>query len=918
MARTNTNTGGGGGGTISGSATANQVAYGSAANTLTSDSLFTRNVSTLDTAIGKNFQVFGTTTFTGTPPNSLSFKGGYTGSSSATFTVTIDSVHNYSYQISSPIGTVPAAGTPFTATGGITGIFLSLSGTTLSLGNTTGFLNPGNTITAGGFTATISSTNTLLDNTMHWVNSAGGSGTYQFLNNQNLNDGVTLSWTTTHNNILGNSWTTTTHAASGTIFNSNGTLGSNTSGTGIVWSDPTNNLKGAMFAGNGVLGPGSANNVISGIFNTSTNDSALGVFGTVTPGVLGYQMGVSSGSNASLMVVTPTTFVQQTTTEYDLQDNNSNSAIRANFASGKPVVTIGDVSGSYNKSAFTVNDTTQTASLVANNFTFGTAPGVFQTDLIHAGGLGGNQEVTIGDVNRVNGGVAFKVSNPLDSITGYANYNTIANSNFLKLDFLNGTMGIGDLSTSKNGTKQIIDDTNKTTTLSSNIFHAQAIDNSSSTGGSSINIETGLVGAFNGANLKYVNGTETAYHVAGSLGGFTISASMGYFNSSNNTLNEFNTDAGGFHIRAGVVGSQIGMDFESGIFNIFTDPFGDIYTLPNVAPAPGQVFTSIDGFNSGWTTPSYLVGTLSVKAASTTALPAYTYTSLGGVGDFITANSNGSINPQDGVTLANGDRILVKDETGGNLPYNGVYVVTDIGSVSTPFVLTRATDADTAPQFSNMTVIPAQGSQAAQPFGQQNVVVTVGTDPILFIAQTSALVQQTTGTQVANQIPFYTSTTNPPTLSKGVSSFKYNPVNNLLDIGGIIQSADMHNNAISFGNATVQEVRSGTYTPVGTNVTNIVSITPGISQWMRVGNVVTVSGVLTLQTVGAGYSEYSLTLPINSTYSYQSQVGGMGWGSSDTYGTYITMTTSNQAEFICFNSGAGVEYVSYQFTYLII
>ena len=54
--------------------------------------------------------------------------------------------------------------------------------------------------------------------------------------------------------------------------------------------------------------------------------------------------------------------------------------------------------------------------------------------------------------------------------------------------------------------------------------------------------------------------------------------------------------------------------------------------------------------------------------------------------------SNGTAG--DGITLAGGNRILVKDETVGNRERNGVYTVTQIGSVSTNWVLTRAADTD--------------------------------------------------------------------------------------------------------------------------------------------------------------------------------------------------------------------------------
>jgi len=62
-----------------------------------------------------------------------------------------------------------------------------------------------------------------------------------------------------------------------------------------------------------------------------------------------------------------------------------------------------------------------------------------------------------------------------------------------------------------------------------------------------------------------------------------------------------------------------------------------------------------------------------------------------GVGATLTSNTNGAL-VVDGVTLSTNDRVLVYNQTPAY--QNGVYVVTDAGSVSTPWVLTRATDAD--------------------------------------------------------------------------------------------------------------------------------------------------------------------------------------------------------------------------------
>lgn len=83
-----------------------------------------------------------------------------------------------------------------------------------------------------------------------------------------------------------------------------------------------------------------------------------------------------------------------------------------------------------------------------------------------------------------------------------------------------------------------------------------------------------------------------------------------------------------------------------------------------------------------------------VRAVETTALPTNTYANGAflGYGATLTATANGVLTV-DGVTVALGDRILVTAEAAP--ANNGIYVVTTLGTASVPYVLTRATDADT-------------------------------------------------------------------------------------------------------------------------------------------------------------------------------------------------------------------------------
>ena len=99
-----------------------------------------------------------------------------------------------------------------------------------------------------------------------------------------------------------------------------------------------------------------------------------------------------------------------------------------------------------------------------------------------------------------------------------------------------------------------------------------------------------------------------------------------------------------------------------------------------------------------------------------------------GVGATLTI-SGGSITVIDGITLSVSDRILIKNETGGNLPNNGIYVYTS----ST--VLTRATDFDTPTEIAGGDFTFVSTGTIYNDTGWVNTdpVTTVGTDDITFV-----------------------------------------------------------------------------------------------------------------------------------------------------------------------------------------
>lgn len=123
-------------------------------------------------------------------------------------------------------------------------------------------------------------------------------------------------------------------------------------------------------------------------------------------------------------------------------------------------------------------------------------------------------------------------------------------------------------------------------------------------------------------------------------------------------------------------------------------------------PTTAFVVTAINAAISGGVTLS------SAVYASAAALSAFTYNNgTSGVGATITANANGALSI-DGASPSVGERVLIKNETSGNAPYNGVYVVTATGDGANPFVLTRATDFNSATNMDSGDEIFVQSGTA--------------------------------------------------------------------------------------------------------------------------------------------------------------------------------------------------------------
>ena len=132
---------------------------------------------------------------------------------------------------------------------------------------------------------------------------------------------------------------------------------------------------------------------------------------------------------------------------------------------------------------------------------------------------------------------------------------------------------------------------------------------------------------------------------------------------------------------------------------LFSGTNGNINILPD---GSGEVLLKADpSSNLGAVTKQYVDAIASgfrvkepVKVKSTSAL------TVSSAAQVLTNSSNGAItgftSDFDGISLSLNNRVLIASQT--NAVENGLYYVSDAGSASTPWKLTRTTDADGTPR----------------------------------------------------------------------------------------------------------------------------------------------------------------------------------------------------------------------------
>ena len=287
----------------------------------------------------------------------------------------------------------------------------------------------------------------------------------------------------------------------------------------------------------------------------------------------------------------------------------------------------------------------------------------------------------------------------------------------------------------------------------------------------------------------------------------------------------------------------------------------------------------------------------SVDHATTTALPTCTYNNgSSGVGATLTASANGALSI-DGFAVSTADRVLIKNQV--NQAQNGVYVVTQTGSAGTPFILTRASDFNTAGSGPNQIdagdffLVTTGTTNANTAWVQQTPLpITIGTTAIVFVQFGGGTGGSGTVTSV-DIIPGtgISATGGPITTSGSITVTNTAPDQTVvLTQGGTTTITGTYPNfTISSADQYVGTVTSvsGTGTVSGLTLTGTVtgsgSLTLGGTLTLTSGNV----------TTALGYTPYNATNPAgyisaNQSITLSGDVTGSG-------ATAITATLANTA-----------------------
>jgi len=136
----------------------------------------------------------------------------------------------------------------------------------------------------------------------------------------------------------------------------------------------------------------------------------------------------------------------------------------------------------------------------------------------------------------------------------------------------------------------------------------------------------------------------------------------------------------------------------------------------------------------------------------------------------------------------------------------------------------------------------------------------------------------------------------------------------------LIKSGGTSSQAL-IADGSVTTLTNGTYTPSATNISNTSAITTYASQYLRVGNTVTVSGFIEGTSTASANNEFEITLPVASALTAAYQLAGTAvttQSGAPSFSSPIRAGVANdKASFAWYTVSTGFAFY-YTFTYQVL